>query len=103
MRRPCQSGEYPEPDWEELGSAFRVIFHPHPAVLEHLRADVPVNVAVNDRQRWFLEQLVAGKQSRASDLAAHGRISEKTAKRDIFDLKRTGLIEFVGGTGQVIG
>ena len=99
MRRPCQSGGYPEPDGEELGSAFRVIFHPHPAVLEHSRADVPVN----DRQRWFLEQLAAGKQSRASDLAVHGRISEKTAKRDIFDLKRTGLIEFVGGTGQVIG
>jgi len=102
MRRPCQSGGYPEPDGEELGSAFRVIFHPHPAVLEHSHADVPVNVPVNDRQRWFLEQLAAGKQSRASDLA-HGRISEKTAKRDIFDLKRTGLIEFVGGTGQVIG
>ena len=92
----CQSGGYPEPDWEELGTAFRVIFHPHPAVLEHSRADVPVNVPVNDRQRWFLEQLAAGKQSRASDLAAHGSISEKTAKRDIADLKRKGLIEFVG-------
>ena len=66
----------------------------------HRRTDV--KVPVNDRQRWFLEQLAAGKQSRASDLAAHGGISEKTAKRDIFDLKRTGLIEFVGGTGQVI-
>jgi len=31
----CQSGGYPEPDWEELGTAFRVIFHPHPAVLEY--------------------------------------------------------------------
>jgi len=103
MRRPCQSGGYPEPDWEELGTAFRVIFHPHPAVLEHSRTSVPANVPANDRQRWFLEQLAAGKQIRASDLAAHGRISEKTAKRDIFDLKRTGLIEFVGGTGQVIG
>jgi len=68
----CQSGGYPEPDWEELGTAFRVIFHPHPAVLEHLRTDVPASVPasvpVNDRQRWFLEQLAAGKQIRASDL-----------------------------------
>jgi len=69
-------------------------------VLEHSRADVPVSVPVsvpvNDRQRWFLEQLAAGKQIRASDLAAYWSISEKTAKRDIADLKRKGLIEFVG-------
>jgi len=93
----CQSGGYPEPNWEELGTAFRVIFHPHPAVLlEHPRADVPASVPVNDRQRWFLEQLVAGKQIRASDLAAYWGISEKTAKRDIADLKMKGLINFVG-------
>ena len=96
----CQSGGYPEPDWEELGTAFRVIFYPHPAVLEYPRADVPVNVPasvpVNDRQRWFLEQLAVSKQIRASDLAGYWSISEKTAKRDIADLKRKGLIEFVG-------
>jgi ATP-dependent DNA helicase RecG len=96
----CQSGGYPEPDWEELGTAFRVIFHPHPAVLDHSRTSVPVsvpvNVPVNDRQRWFLEQLAAGKQIRASDLAVYWSISEKTAKRDIADLKRNGLIKFVG-------
>jgi hypothetical protein len=39
----CQSGRYPEPDWQELGTAFRVIFYPHPAVLDPSRADVPVN------------------------------------------------------------
>ena len=96
----CQADGYPEPDWEELGTAFRVIFHPHPAVVEHSRADVPVNVPLSvpvyDRQRWFLEQLVARKQIRSSDLAAHWSISEKTAKRDIADLKGKGLIEFVG-------
>ena len=96
----CRSGGYPEPDWEELGTAFRVTFHPHPAVLEHPRTDVPVNVPVNvpvsDRQKWFLEQLAASKQIRASDLAAYWSISEKTAKRDIADLKRKGMIEFVG-------
>jgi len=92
----CQADGYPEPDWEELGTAFRVIFHPHPAVLEHSRTDVPVNVPVNDRQRWFLEQLAARKQIRASDLAAYWSISEKTAKRDIAALKGKGLIEFVG-------
>ena len=100
----CCSGGYPDPDWEELGTAFRVIFHPHPAVLEHPRADVPasvpgsvpVSVPVSDRQKWFLEQLAASKQIRASDLAVYWSISEKSAKRDIADLKRKGLVEFVG-------
>ena len=75
----CQSGGYPEPDWEELGTAFRVIFHPHPAVLEYTPSNVPVNVPVNDRQRWLLEQLTAGKQIIASELAAYWSISVKTA------------------------
>jgi len=88
----CQSGGYPEPAWEELCTAFRVIFHPHPAVLEYTHADVPVN----DRQRWLLEQLAAGKQIIASELAAYWSISEKTAKLDIADLKRKGLVGFVG-------
>ena len=96
----CQSGGYPKPDWEELGTAFRVIFYPHPAVLEYPRTDVPVSVPagvpVSARQRWFLEQLAVSKQIRASDLADYWSISEKTAKRDIADLKRKGLVEFVG-------
>lgn len=77
-----------------------MIFHPHPAVPEDSRANVPVNVPasvpVSDRQRWFIEQLSADKQIRASGLAAYWSISEKTAKRDISDLKRKGIVEFVG-------
>ncbi len=65
-------------------------------MLEHSRASVPASVPVNDRQRWFLEQLAAGKQIRAFNLAVYWSISEKTAKRDIADLKRKGLVEFVG-------
>jgi len=64
-------------------------------VLEHSRGDVPVNVPVNDRQHWFLEQLAAGKHSRASDLAAYWSISEKTAKRDIADLKKKGFYRII--------
>ena len=50
----CQNGGYPAPDWKELGSAFRVIFFPHPEVIARSEADVPVNVPVNERQQWFL-------------------------------------------------
>ena len=84
-----------------------MIFYPHPSVLEYPRADVPVSVPVSARQRWFLEQLAVSKQIRASDLADYWSISEKTAKRDIADLKRKGLVEFVGapknGFYRVVG
>ena len=69
----CQSGGYPAPDWKELGSAFRVIFFPHPEVMARSEADVPVNVPVNvlvnERQQWFLNQLGVEKKVRAADLA----------------------------------
>ncbi len=96
----CRTDSYPEPVWREFSVALRVLFYPHPEVVEHSAAhvpeNVPVNVPENDRQEWFLEQLAAGRQARAAELAAHWEVSEKTAKRDIAYLKKRGLIEFVG-------
>lgn len=58
--------------------------------------DVPVNVPVNERQQWFLDELAAGRHVRAVDLCERWKVVEKTAKRDISELKKQGLIEFVG-------
>ncbi len=78
----------------------RVVFYPHPDVsgLNSLGvpANVPANVPVNDRQKWFLEQLALGKNCRASDLAEHWSVTVKTARRDIAVLKKGGVIEFIG-------
>ena len=57
---------------------------------------VPANVPVNARQRWLLEQLARGQRTKTADLAARFAVSEKTARRDIADLRELGLIEFVG-------
>ena len=65
-------------DWQKLGSAFRVTFYP---LSEY---NVP-NVPVNERQRWFLNQLEAGENVGGADLARHWDVAEKTAKRDIAD------------------
>ena len=96
----CGAGGYPEPEWAELGYVLRVIFYPHPEVGEmeklDVPLDVPVNVPVNDRQKWFLKQTGKGIRISSSDLAAQWNISQKTAKRDIADLKRKGLIKFLG-------
>jgi ATP-dependent DNA helicase RecG len=58
--------------------------------------NVPVNVPVNERQQWFLEQLRSGKNCKASDLVTRWKIAAKTAKRDIADLKQKNLISFTG-------
>jgi len=76
----------------------RVVFRPHPDV-EQMNADDTENKSndpVNERQKWYLEQLADGVKAKAAELAQHWSVSPVTAKRDISDLKERGLIEFVG-------
>jgi len=56
-------------------------------------ADDPEN---NERQQWALGQTGAGKELRKADIADHFECSKETARRDLKDLRRRGLIEFVG-------
>jgi predicted HTH transcriptional regulator len=60
------------------------------------KLNVPVNVPVNDRQKWFLKQIGKNIRVSSSDIASHWDVSQKTAKRDIADLKQKELIEFLG-------
>lgn len=50
----------------------------------------------NERQQWALRQMQAGKELRKADIADHFECSKETARRDLKDLRRRGLIEFVG-------
>ena len=59
-------------------------------------ANDPANEPVNERQEWFLSQLKTGVKPKAEDLAAKWNVSLSTAKRDISQLKKQGMIEFVG-------
>ena len=91
------SGGYPEPEWLEMGSAFRVVFRPYTEpVAQSEVSDVPVNVPVNSRQEWLIEQLSQGVDIKPVSIIEKWNVTEKTAKRDLADLKRSGLIEFVG-------
>ena len=58
--------------------------------------NVPVNVPVNDRQKWFLQQIGKNIRVSSSDIATHWDVSQKTAKRDVADLKQKELLEFLG-------
>jgi len=55
--------------------------------------DDPAN---NERQQWVLGRMHAGKEVRKADIAEHFECSKETARRDLKDLRRRGLIEFVG-------
>ncbi|WP_246293918.1 ATP-binding protein [Desulfobacter latus] len=82
--KSCRDGGYPEQEWIEQGVSMKVAFRPHPETHEE---DVPVNVPINSRQQWFLDQVKVGVKVTATDIAGHWKVSEKTAKRDIADLK----------------
>ena len=98
----CRAGGYSAPEWEERGPALRVVFRPHPEVAAaadetiDVPVNVPINVPVNERQRWFLDQIARGGAAKAAEIAAHFQVTEKTAQRDLTDLKAKQLIEFVG-------
>jgi hypothetical protein len=60
----------------------------------------PINplkrIALNERQRWFFDELSKGTSVRTVDIMRRWEVAERTAKRDISALKVCGLIEFVG-------
>ena len=96
----CNAYNYPIPEWKEIGFVIRVVFAPHPQTKGfHPLApgeNVPVNVLVNERQQWFLNQLNDGIQCKPADITEKWNVVEKTAKRDISDLRKKGLVVFVG-------
>lgn len=65
--------------------------------------NVPVNVRIkpwpdglNDRQKWFLIELHRKVKVTAADIVVRWSVTDKTAQRDIADLKRKSLIRFNG-------
>jgi len=56
-------------------------------------ADDPAN---NERQQWALGRMHVGRELRKADVADHFECSKETARRDLKDLRRRGIIEFIG-------
>lgn len=71
----------------------------------HVPANVPAssanappksgNVPLNDRQHWALDQLRQTAQLRREQIEDQFGVGEKTAKRDLSDLAKRGLVEYV--------
>ena len=56
----------------------------------------PITDGLNERQRWILDRVACGLSARARDVAAHWRVSIKSARRDIAGLCACNLLHFVG-------
>ncbi len=67
--------------------------------------DVPDDVSdLNARQKWVLTQIRRGTEIRVSMVVTHFGCSQKTAKRDLSDLKDRKMVRFVGSprTGHYV-
>ena len=73
-----------------------VVFAPHLLTMATKEQSVKDNVPVNERLRWFLDQLEQGVQCKPADVVAKWDVVEKTAKRDISDLQKKDIIAFIG-------
>jgi len=61
-------------------------------------SDVPATgSALNERQGWILSGLKKGALIRRSMVVEHFGVADKTAKRDLADLKTRGPVEYVRG------
>ncbi len=67
--------------------------------------DVPDDVPdLNSRQKWVIAQIRKGTQVRVNMMVTQFGCSQKTAKRDLSDLKDKQLVRFVGSprTGHYV-
>ncbi|WP_225011233.1 DeoR family transcriptional regulator [Novosphingobium percolationis] len=54
------------------------------------------NVPLNERQAWLLGRVASGDRCTFDDIVARWLVSDRTAKRDIAELKGRGLIRYSG-------
>lgn len=103
----CIAGGYPEPKWEEFGSAVRVTFYPHPATRipgaektpsRHQVGTKLVPPDLTKRQLEILSIIQKSGESSFGDIV--GRMenppSERTVRNELVRLKEMGLIDSKG-------
>lgn len=56
----------------------------------------PITASLNERQLWAIDRVGRGYPARARDIAAHWKVSIKSARRDLAGLCACGLLQFVG-------
>ena len=58
--------------------------------------NVPLNVPLNDRMKYIIDQIYTYKNINVEELSIHFQVSDKTIKRDLAYLKENKIIKHVG-------
>lgn len=102
----CKEGGYPEPKWEELGTAIRVTFYPHPSTVipeprKFLLADAP---SLTPREEAILTLLRHTNRLPFREIYKKfiPLLSERMLRYELASMKKKGLIVPVGkGRAQI--
>jgi len=95
----CQTEGYPNPVWEELGTAIRVVFRPHLATQEKI--DSLGNLEIKEltlRQQKILN-FMRKKEPLSAKRIYEGlreKVSERAFRSDLLELKARGYVKMVG-------
>lgn len=103
----CASESYPEPKWEEFGSAVRVTFYPHPATKgldakltpsRHQVSSKLVLTELTKRQLEIMSIVQKTGEINFGNIVEHMKNppSERTVRNDLVRLKALGLVDSKG-------
>jgi ATP-dependent DNA helicase RecG len=90
----CLTGGYPEPEWQELGTSFRVIFSPHRASMLRVDEQNSVLEGLRPKHLAILNAFSIGESLSLRQIVeklASG-ISERSLRYDLAQLRNLGFI-----------
>ena len=95
----CQAGGYQTPQWEEMGTAMRVIFAPHQMTQEK----IPSFLFRESNEPTLRQQKILNFLRHKEPLSAKKihrglkeKISERSLRNDLLELKDQGLVKMLG-------
>jgi len=91
MRKLCRMEGLPDPEFQNLGTAFRVIFYNKASNRKRHEVD-----GMNDRQRQAMALVEKNKTLKTSEYAKKVGVSQPTAVNDLNELVKQGKLRKVG-------
>lgn len=93
----CNTGGYPSPIWEELGTSIRVKFGPHEVTQEKQMPSTDKN-KLTLRQKKILQLLdpAEPRTAKAIHSGLDEKISERTFRNELLVLRDQGFIKMIG-------
>ncbi len=89
----CLSEGYPEPKWEELGTAIRVTLFPHPQSQLQDKSGLRGKASLTAREEKILDCVKKKKEISSRKIAEFYNLAGRTVSHDLAALEKKGLVE----------